>query len=228
VSNPYGNDPYGQPNPYGGAGGAGGAYPPPPGGGGFEQPKTDGVSIAALITGILCCGIIPLILGFIGLGRTKGGQRKGRGMAITGIVLGFLGLFSWVGIGILAAAGWDFLDDVRAIDDLEKGQCINGSGLKATDDDHSVGIITEVDCSDAHDAEVVATSTLSAEEADAYGSEGDQGPCDSMLDAALLDKVNNENYFLLALTQSKDPDEGDHLVCVISLANGDDLTEDLF
>ncbi len=47
MSNPYGNDPYGQqpPNPYGGA----------PGGGFNEPAKTDGVSIASLVLSLLCC-----------------------------------------------------------------------------------------------------------------------------------------------------------------------------
>ena len=72
MSNPYGNNPYGQQppsNPYG----------PPGGGSGFNQPaKTDGVSIASLVTSLVCCAPVGLVLGFVGLKRTKGGQRTGR------------------------------------------------------------------------------------------------------------------------------------------------------
>ncbi|MEZ0578671.1 DUF4190 domain-containing protein [Nocardioides sp. MH1] len=239
MSNPYGNDPYGQQqpnpygqqpqNPYGGGAGGGSSYPPPPGGGGFEQPKTDGVSVAALVTGILCCtvGLIPIILGFIGLSRTKGGQRKGRGFAIAGIILGIVGLIGTAAVIVIAVA--TDVQDIRSIDDLEKGQCINASGLKS-DEKHEVGIIKEVDCTDKHDGQVIATKTLSADEADNYDFEdesqvGEQ--CGSMIDPSLAATLLDPKYFLLALTQSKSPDEGDQVVCIVSLANGDDLTEDL-
>ena len=58
--------------------------------------STDGVSIAALVTGILGLSLIPLVLGAVGLRRTAGGIRKGRGMAITGVVLGILSTIAWV------------------------------------------------------------------------------------------------------------------------------------
>jgi hypothetical protein len=237
VSNPYGNDPYGQqpqnpygqqpqnpygqqpPNPYGGGPG----YPSSAGG---QQPKTDGVSVAALVTGILCCGIIPLVLGIVGLSRTKNGQRKGRGFAIAGIVLGVIGIIAGIGIGVAAIIS---AKDVRSIEDLETGQCINADGLKKTENG-SVGIIKEVDCSKAHNGEVIAVKTLSAEEADNYDFGNEQQisqNCGAMLDPQLKAKLLDPMYYLSALTQSKTPDAGDHVVCVITLTNGDDLTEDL-
>jgi hypothetical protein len=44
-----------------------------------------------LIGGILL-GLAAVVLGFIASGRAKRGQGSGRGMAITGIILGLLGL----------------------------------------------------------------------------------------------------------------------------------------
>ncbi len=88
--------------------------PPAPG------TKTNVLSIVALVTGILgflsmCLGFIPflgvlcnivgglasvaaLVTGFIGMNQVKTTGEKGRGMAITGIVLGALGI-----IGICVA-----------------------------------------------------------------------------------------------------------------------------
>jgi len=81
---PYGQQPaYGAPQqPYGQPGAYG--------------PSTDGISIAALVTGLLGMAIVPLILGFIGLGRTKKNGTKGRGFAIAGIVLGALEIIGWI------------------------------------------------------------------------------------------------------------------------------------
>ena len=89
VSNPYGNDPYGQQpqNPYG----APGAGAPQFGGPGDGQPpKTDAVSIVALVLSF-CCSPVSLVLGIVGIVRTKGGQRKGRWAAIVALVLSILG-----------------------------------------------------------------------------------------------------------------------------------------
>ena len=140
-----------------------------------------------------------------------------------------LGLLGMVGgaaaVVILAIAA----EDVRSVEDLETGQCINANGIKQGDDD-SVGIITEVDCSEDHDGQVIATKTLSEDEADSYDF-GDQeqiaSNCGDMLDPELFAKLNDPKYFLAALTASKTPDGGDQVSCVITLANGDDLTEDL-
>jgi hypothetical protein len=79
--------------------------PPPPHG--YAPPpapaRTSGMAIAALILGIAgCCGItapIGIILGFVALSSIRGSQGRltGRGLAIAGIVTGFLwiGLLAW-------------------------------------------------------------------------------------------------------------------------------------
>lgn len=104
---PGGGQP-GSPYPQPGAGYPGGGYP----GGGYPQapyspnqyqaaPRTDGVSIAALVTGILGTGVVALILGIVGLRRTKKNGTQGRGFAIAGVVLGGLGVLSWIVVGVL-------------------------------------------------------------------------------------------------------------------------------
>ena len=75
------------------------AYPPAPTNGG-----TDGVSIAALVAGVLGTGVVALVLGIVGLRRTRGGVRAGRGMALAGVILGALGTIVWTVaiIGVIA------------------------------------------------------------------------------------------------------------------------------
>ncbi len=53
--------------------------------------SSNGLALAALITGILGMGIIPIILGFLGLNRSKV-VNSGKGLSIAGIILGFLSI----------------------------------------------------------------------------------------------------------------------------------------
>ena len=103
---PYGNpppqQPYGQPPmqppiqppmpPYGQG------YPPQP----FGMPsKTSGAAIAALVLGLVgfCVpvigGLVAVILGIVGIASTGTPNVKGRGMAISGLILGLLTLLGW-------------------------------------------------------------------------------------------------------------------------------------
>jgi Domain of unknown function (DUF4190)/Uncharacterised protein family UPF0547 len=65
-----------------------------------QQPRTNGLAIASLILGILWLywigSVLALIFGYIAKGQIDGakGAEGGRGFAIAGIVLG------WVGVGL--------------------------------------------------------------------------------------------------------------------------------
>jgi hypothetical protein len=90
--------------------------PPPPVGWGsgpyqpVQRQTTNGFAVAALVLGIavLCTGIfggiLAVVFGNLALARIDDsqGMEKGRGMAITGIVLG------WIAIGLTAivAGAW--------------------------------------------------------------------------------------------------------------------------
>jgi hypothetical protein len=92
------------------------APPPPPVGWGsgpyqpVQRQTTNGFAVAALVLGIavLCTGIfggiLAVVFGNLALARIDDsqGMEKGRGMAITGIVLG------WIAIGLTAvvAGAW--------------------------------------------------------------------------------------------------------------------------
>jgi len=86
------------------------------GGVGYAQPRTDGLSIASLIVGIvgvvcffLCLGIVAgptaAIMGFVSRQRitSSGGMLGGGGLALAGLILGIVGFvgsviwfFYWV------------------------------------------------------------------------------------------------------------------------------------
>ncbi len=83
-----------------------GGYQPPPGyqpygaGGPAPMPTNSGMAIASMVlslVGLIPCfwlfqvpGLLGLIFGFVGLNQTKDGARRGRGMAIAGLVIGII------------------------------------------------------------------------------------------------------------------------------------------
>ena len=82
-----------------------------------NSPRTDGLSIAAMVCGIvglvspgagIILSILAIIFGGVGMGRTRRNpELRGRGMAITGLVLGIVGVvFTVLIVGILASYMW--------------------------------------------------------------------------------------------------------------------------
>jgi Domain of unknown function (DUF4190) len=77
-------------------------YGQQPAGYGYQSTRTNGLAIASLVLGIaqifLCIigGILALVFGYIARRQIdeSGGTQGGRGMAIAGIILG------WIGIGL--------------------------------------------------------------------------------------------------------------------------------
>jgi hypothetical protein len=66
--------------------------------------KTNVLSIITLVTGILGMAIVPVILGHISLSQIKKTGEQGRVMAIIGLVLGYLGLVTWIIVIIASIA----------------------------------------------------------------------------------------------------------------------------
>jgi hypothetical protein len=85
--------------------------PPPPTSQNFSmQPRGNGPAVASLICGLLgfCVpgvgGLLGIILGFIGLKRSKE-TATGGGMAMAGIIIGIITLLAWGGGGFAMYAG---------------------------------------------------------------------------------------------------------------------------
>jgi hypothetical protein len=126
--------------------------PPPvsgqPGGYGYVQPprRANGSAIASLIFGILGCvpfltGLLAVVLGIVGLRKTRDPSVGGKGMAIAGLVLGLISIVLWglFGGGIYSAyfvskptrtAAHQFLADVSA---GNTQSAVNESTLSATE-----------------------------------------------------------------------------------------------
>jgi hypothetical protein len=233
VSDPYGQNPpqnpYGQnqpPNPYGQpapppapyASGAGGGYGAPgsfPGGSDPMPPKTDGVSVAALVTSLLCClAPIGVILGIVGLSRTKGGQRKGRGLAVAGIVIGLL---MSIGSAVAGAALFLFADSLVTPAKAEVGQCVD------IDDSDGTILMRKKECTESHDAEIVGVAKVTSANLSEV-KDSMAGYCAKAIDSDDLAKLTEYIQDINAVIE--DPDKvsvGDHLVCYVE--PDDELTK---
>jgi hypothetical protein len=204
---PSGQNPYGQ-TPYGGT--------PYPGGGEYgAQPvekKTDGVSIAAFVTGLVCCAPVGVILGIIGIARTKNGQRKGRWAAVTGIVLGVLGIVAWVGLAV--GGVWIFENTIRP-DNAEVGQCVD-----IEDDGGEVSMLKK-DCTEDHDGEIVGVEKVDSENREAIET-GMADFCAEVVSAEDLTTIFERGDLELNAV-IEDPDNvenGDTLVCYAQATEG--------
>jgi Domain of unknown function (DUF4190) len=113
-------NPFAPPAPYAAPGaypppGAYAPYPPPYAPSGYQSPSTNGLAIASLILGLvgwMACGVgslVAVVLGFVARGqiRASQGRQGGDGLALAGIILGFvaIGLFVlFIVIGQLASS----------------------------------------------------------------------------------------------------------------------------
>jgi hypothetical protein len=216
-SNPYGppagSDPYGAPsgsNPYA-------SYPGAPGTPGSQggQAPLDGVSIASFVLSLLCCtGLIGLILGIVGVVRTKDGQRRGRWAAVSGIVIGAVAVAAGIGFGIFVAF---VANSVVTPDNAEVGQCVD-----VEDDGDDLVNMIEKDCDGEHDAEILYVGEYDPDE---HGAELEPSVCAELVPAdlqqAAQEQVTNPQ-FKMVYEDLDDPQPGDSFVCYVE---GDDLTE---
>jgi hypothetical protein len=74
------------------------------------QPPTNGLAIGALVCGLAelftfgFAAIPAVILGHIARGQIKQTGERGDGLAVTGLVLGYLGILSWVFLILVIAS----------------------------------------------------------------------------------------------------------------------------
>jgi hypothetical protein len=98
------------PGPPGYPPGAYGQYPMPYPPSGYQQPSTNGLAIASLVLGLVgwtvCVGsIVAIILGFVARSQIRAaqGRQGGDGLALAGIILGFIGLAFIIFFFVIAA-----------------------------------------------------------------------------------------------------------------------------
>ncbi|MEU9604855.1 DUF4190 domain-containing protein [Streptomyces sp. NPDC048057] len=139
-------------------------YPAPP-----VAPTVNGLSIASLISGIVCClPPLGLVFGLIGLRQIKRRGQRGRGLAISGIVLSTVStllitlFFATGGAGEFWKGFKEGIDEVasyRTVEDLSKGDCYDlpGAGDK---DGKEVSEVKIIDCDSPHEAEITGGYTI--------------------------------------------------------------------
>lgn len=114
--------------------------------------------------------------------------------------------------------------DVLA-NDLKEGQCVIGAGLHPESTEPVTGLEV-VDCSSAHDAEVLAVNVLDADEAAAYDIDDDSqidANCRRFFSEREKEILKREDYFIWALTETSQPVIGDKVACLVVNANGEPL-----
>jgi hypothetical protein len=187
-----------------------------------------GMAIAALVLSILGCTCIAILvaipLAIVALVRGRSGRAGGKGMAIAALVISGVYIIGWAVGGYFLV---DWAKDFKDVDDLKAGQCITAKGL-TDESDSGVTQIRSVGCSEKHDGEVLATSTLTADQASAYGETDPIAVCTpSVTEAGSADLLSNPELGMIALTQDEKPSSGDKLICVVANADGSKLTSKL-
>jgi amino acid transporter len=128
-----------------------GGYPPQGQSYGYPpQPQaSNGLSITSLIMGILLCipavtGIGAIAFGIAGIRKARDPRYGGRGMAISGIVLGFVNLIGWAMIGGLGYYGYQQSKPVRQLANSFLTDLSNGDVNAASRHCHSTMAIADL------------------------------------------------------------------------------------
>jgi hypothetical protein len=114
-----------------------------------------------MVTGVLPLAPVAIGLGIAGVVVTRGGRRRGRGLAIGGLLAAIVWSAIAVTVATVAALTHGFHKPVKieynyshaAVFSLRQGDCVS------MPDDSAVSVVP---CTTAHDAEVFATFTLPA------------------------------------------------------------------
>jgi len=157
------------------------------------------------------------------------------GVAIAVVVATFGSCFSGL-FGVIGAIGGSDSDagvppavrpEIPEIyaNDLAEGQCVNGAGLKPGTTEPVSGLEV-VDCSTAHDAEVLAVKVLDAEAAAGYDFDDDSQidvNCRDRFSERQKETLREGDYFVWALTETAQPATNDKVVCLVVHGDGSPL-----
>lgn len=170
---------------------------------------------------LLCCtSIVGLILGIVGLGRTKDGVRSGRWAAVSAVVIGAIGTLAFA--GIIGFFVW-FGTSTVLLSDAAPGQCVNvdeiGDGPDAT--------LYKKDCDEDHDAEIVAADSFDRKQAAVVDPGDPDAVCEEEVEPDYADALASGDYELGIVYESDDPEPGEVFACYLERTDGADLTESI-
>lgn len=217
--NPYGESPASQPP----------ATPPPapqygqpqygqPAAPQYGQPSK-GMAIASLVLSLIGCtiiaGIVSIVLAVMVLRKGKDGRDHGKGFAIAGLIISTLSILVMVA---LIAFGVVLGSSLKDVNDLKTGQCVNINGFEGEE----FSSLEIKECAEEHDAEVLATIKLTADQTSGYDDTRGSDLCNEAL--PVDDRPTGEGLELLFLTDLAKPETGDTLACLVRNADGSKLT----
>ena len=70
----------------------------------MQSQKTNGFAIASLVCSLLCISLLGIIFGHVGLSQINRNREGGRGLAVAGLILGYIGLVATIAIYVLVFA----------------------------------------------------------------------------------------------------------------------------
>ena len=70
----------------------------------MQSQKTNGFAIASLVCSLLCFSLLGIIFGHVGLSQINRNREGGRGLAVAGLILGYIGLVALIAIYVLVFA----------------------------------------------------------------------------------------------------------------------------
>ena len=159
----------------------------------------------------------------------------------TTTVSGGVRVLPWlVGLGVLVAscgggvaalvgsiAGFDSeqtaVSDEVFVNDLEADQCLNGAGFATGE---PVSALEIVECSDAHDVQVLDVNVLDSNEVSEYDDTASSGKvCDPVLSESQKQLLQGPEYGLVAFTETTSPGVGDKVACLVKRADGRPIRE---
>lgn len=199
----------------------------------LHQAPLDGVSVAAVVTGVLATGPVALVLGVIGLRRTTRSYRRSPRIATTGIVLGAVGTVGWSIVGVLAglgafggAGGTAVPGDVAEPATVHSSLVAAGNCVELLPPQQEVGEVRLVPCGTPHAAQVISTWEIDVEKYP--GPEGAltlaEQECGPVLEALGADETLLPWWFVPTPAAW---DEGERTGACLLRAAGEPLTSDL-
>lgn len=225
---PYAGGPGGQPTypgspGYGPPGYPGGGHDSPPGSGGWS-----GLAIAAFVVGL----VVPLVgilvavpLGIVALVTIGKSRKRGKGLAISGMVLSVLWIVAFVGLAVVLVNQTAQRDEAGTIveegridfGEIQVGDCVDIPG--AGEGDIDPFDVRGVPCDEPHNAETVELISI---EQDDYPGQTDLNSASTdqcfatVSEVVGADRSGYQDYRLIPDESIWEDDNGHRVICFVA------------
>jgi hypothetical protein len=162
--------------------------------------------------------VVGLILGIIGLGRTRNGVRRGRWAAVSAISVGAAGTLAFV--GVVGFFTWFGTSTVR-LESADVGQCVTVDEFSSSHD----ATLFKKDCDEPHEAEIVVTDDFDGDLLASYDDNSEADFCDALLPDDYAAPYATGDYDLGLVFEASEPEAGDAFLCYLERGDGGDLEQ---